>query len=58
LRTAIEAKAPGTEIKARLADLKTARKQKAAELAQAQDDLLQVLSVRQEAIAVTMGLLN
>jgi hypothetical protein len=38
--------------------VRAARKKKEAALAQAQEDLRQLLSVRQEAIAVTLGLLN
>jgi hypothetical protein len=57
LQKAIEAKAPNDEIKAKLAKYREARKEKEAKLAKAQDELRQVLSVRQEASAVMMGLL-
>jgi len=58
LEKAIEAKAPASEIKAALAKARDARKVKEAALAKAQDDLRQVLSVRQEAQAYLLGLLN
>ena len=58
LEKAIEAKAPASEIKAALGKVRDARKTKEAALAKAQDDLRQVLSVRQEAQAVMLGLLN
>ena len=58
LQTAIEAKASADELKAKLAKLREANKQREAKLAQAQDDLRKVLSVRQEASAVLMGLLK
>lgn len=58
LQKALEAKAPAEEIKAKLAKVREARKQKEANLAKAQDDLRKVLSVRQEATAVMMGLLQ
>jgi hypothetical protein len=58
LRKAIEAKASPEEIKAKLAKVREARKEKEAKLEKAQEDLRQVLSLRQEATAVTMGLLK
>lgn len=58
LQKAIEAKASADEIKAKLAKYREARKAKQAALAKAQDDLRQVLSVRQEAAAVMLGLLD
>ena len=58
LEKAIESKASADEIKAKLAKLREARKAKEAELEKAQNDLREVLSARQEAIAVTMGLLK
>jgi len=58
LQTAIDAKASSDEIKAKLAKLREANKQREATLAQAQEDLRKVLSVRQEAEAVLMGLLK
>jgi hypothetical protein len=57
LRKAIEAKAPTAELKTRLAEFKAARAKKQAELEKAQQDLREVLSVQQEAVAVTFGLL-
>ena len=58
LRKAIDNKASAAEIKSKLADLRTARKQKEAGLEKAQDDLKTILSARQEAVAVTLGLLK
>ena len=58
LNKALEAKASADEIKNKLAAWRAARKKQEATLSQAQDDLRQLLSVRQEAIAVTLGLLN
>ncbi len=57
LRTAVEQKASSAEIKAKLAQIKAARDKNEAELKKAQDDLRQILSVRQEAVATTLGLL-
>ena len=57
LRKAVEGKASAAELKARLADLKEARKKKLAAFEKAQDELRSVLTVRQEAIAATLGLL-
>lgn len=58
LQKAIDDKAPSDEIKAKLAKVRESQKTKEANLAKAQDDLKKVLSARQEAIAVTMGLLK
>jgi hypothetical protein len=58
LQKAIEAKASADEIKAKLAKYRESRKAKEANLAKAQDELRKVLSVRQEASAVLMGLLQ
>lgn len=58
LQKAIESKASGEELKATLARLRETRKQTEAKRAQAQEELRALLSVRQEAIAVSMGLLN
>jgi hypothetical protein len=58
LRKALDNKASAAETKAKLADLRAARKQKEAELEKAQDNLRAILSVRQEAVAVTLGLLK
>lgn len=57
LQKAIEAKASNDEIKAKLAKYREAQKTRQATLEKAQADLRQVLSVRQEANAVLMGLL-
>ena len=58
LQKAIEAKAPNDEIKAKLAKYRESQKTKQANLEKAQADLRQVLSVKQEASAVLMGLLQ
>ena len=58
LQKAIDAKASADEIKAKLAKVREARKANEAKLEAAQEDLRKVLSVRQEAIAVTLGLLK
>ncbi|MCC6231634.1 MAG: hypothetical protein IT580_03265 [Verrucomicrobiales bacterium] len=58
LQKAIDAKASAEEIKTKLAKYRDARKAKQANLAKAQDELRKVLSVRQEAAAVLMGLLD
>jgi hypothetical protein len=58
LQKAIESKAPADELKAKLAKLREARKEKEAALEKAQEDLRKVLSVRQEAAAVLAGLLK
>jgi len=57
LQKAIESKASASELKAALAKFVEARKQKQAELEKAQAELRKVLSVRQEAIATSSGLL-
>lgn len=58
LRKAIEAKASADEIKTKLVKVREARKANEAKLEAAQEDLRKVLSVRQEAVAVMMGLLK
>jgi hypothetical protein len=58
LNKSIESKASSSELKGKLEAVRAARKKQEAALAQAQDNLRQVLSARQEAIAVSMGLLN
>lgn len=58
LQKALDAKASPDEIKAKLAKLREARKAKQADLAKAQDELRKVLSVRQEAAAVMLGLVE
>ena len=57
LQTAIEAGAPVTQIKDALAKYRAARKDKQAKLEAAQTNLKSVLSVKQEAQAVLLGLL-
>ena len=58
LQKAIDAKAPAEEIKAKLAAYRASRKDKQAKLDKAQDELRQVLSLRQEGMAVLAGLLQ
>ena len=58
LQKAIETKAPAAEIKTKLAKYRDSRKEREAKLDKAQDDLRQLLSARQEAQAVLMGLLK
>ena len=58
MRKALDSKASAAEIKAKLADLRAARKKKEADLEKAQDALRDILSARQEAVAVTLGLLK
>lgn len=58
LQKAIEAKAPAEEIKAKLAKFREARKANEAKLAKAREELRQVLTVRQEAVMVMMGMLE
>jgi hypothetical protein len=58
LQKAIETNAPKDQLKAALAAYREARKRKQAELASAQEQLRQVLSLRQEAVMVSMGMLD
>jgi len=58
LQKAIDSNASKEELKAKLAKYREARKDKEAKLAKAQEDLKKVLSVKQEATAVLMGLLQ
>lgn len=58
LGQAVADKLPDAEIKARLAKLRETRKANEAKLEKAQDELRAVLTVRQEAQAVLLGLLN
>lgn len=58
LQKAIESNAPADEIKAKLAKYRASQKEKEAKLTKAQDELRQVLSVKQEGTAVLMGLLK
>jgi hypothetical protein len=57
LQKALDAKASPDELKAKLAKLRDARKEKEAALTTAQENLRKVLTLRQEATAVSMGLL-
>ncbi len=57
LQKALDAKASPDELKTKMAKLRDSRKAKEAALTKAQEDLRKVLTVRQEATAVSMGLL-
>lgn len=58
LQTALDSGASADDIKAKLATYRASAKQKEAQLEKAQDELRQLLSVKQEARAVLMGLLK
>jgi len=58
LQKAIDSNASKDELNAKLTKFREARKEKEAKLAKAQEDLKKVLSVKQEAAAVLMGLLQ
>ena len=58
LQKALENKASNDEVKAALAKYREAHKAKQEKLQKAQEDLRKVLSVRQEAAAVSLGLLE
>ncbi len=58
LQKALDAKASSEELKGKLAKLRESLKEKEGALTKAQDDLRKVLSMRQEATAVLMGLLK
>jgi hypothetical protein len=58
LQKAIEAKASNDEIKTKLAKYRESQSTKRANLEKAQDELRKVLSLRQEANAVLLGLLQ
>jgi len=58
LQKALDDKASSEDIKAKLAKVRESQKTKEANLTKAQDELRKVLSVRQEASAVMMGLLK
>lgn len=58
LQKAIESNASVADLKTRLEKFREARRQKQEALAKAQDELRQVLSLRQEATLVTMGMLE
>ena len=57
LQKAIDANAPTAELKSAVAKFVEARKQKQARLEEAQDNLRKLLTVRQEAVAFSLGLL-
>ena len=58
LQKAIDDKASGEELKAKLAKFREARKEKEADLAKAQEELHKALSPRQDAAAVLAGLVK
>ena len=58
LRKAIEGKAGEGDVKVRLERLREARKSKEAAIEQAQDELRKLLTAKQEAVAVLVGLLK
>ena len=58
LQKALDSKASADELKSKMAKLRDNLKEKETKLAKAQDELRKVLSVRQEATAVLMGLLK
>ena len=59
LRTALESEStPADDLKAKLEALRASRKKIAAELAAAREDLKKVVTVRQEAVLVSMGILE
>jgi hypothetical protein len=58
LQKAIEAKAPADELKAKMATYRESRKASQAKLETAQAELRKVLTVRQEATSMMMGLLD
>jgi hypothetical protein len=58
LQKSIDSKAPADQVKAALQKYRDSQKAKQAALEKAQVDLQKVLSVKQEAVAVSMGLLN
>lgn len=58
LEKAIESNASADEIKSKLAKYRDEKKEKRAKLDKAQDELKQVLSVKQEAAAVMAGLID
>jgi len=58
LQTALDSGASADDIKSKLTAYRAAAKQKEAQLEKAQDELRQLLSVKQEARAVLLGLLK
>jgi hypothetical protein len=58
LEKAIDSKASKEELKAAMAKYRAARKEKEARLTAAQEELKKVLNTQQEAVALSMGLVN
>ena len=58
LQKAIDSNASTADLKAAIAKYRESRKQKEATLENAQQELKEVLNVKQEAIALSMGLIN
>jgi len=58
LDKAIDSSAPKEELKSAMAKVRAVKKEKEAKLATAQEELRKVLSVEQEALALSMGLVN
>jgi len=58
LQKAIDSNASTAELKAAIAKVRDSRKQKEAALQQSQQELREVLNVKQEAVALSMGLIN
>jgi hypothetical protein len=58
LQQALDNNAPKEQVKTALENVRAARKRKADELAKSQDDLRQVLTLRQEAALVSLGMLD
>jgi hypothetical protein len=58
LDKAIDSSASKEELKSAMAKVRAAKKEKEAKLATAQEELKKVLSVEQEAVALSMGLVN
>jgi hypothetical protein len=58
LDKAVDSKASKEELKAAMAKVRASKKEKEAKLAKAQDELKKVLSTEQEAVALSMGLVQ
>jgi hypothetical protein len=58
LNNAIDSNVPTEQLKAAMDKYRAARKAKEAALEKAQQDLKSILTVKQEAVAVSLGLLN
>jgi hypothetical protein len=58
LQNAIDNNAPAEQVKAAMEKYRASHKAKEAALEKAQDDLKSVLTVKQEAVAVSLGLIN